>query len=105
MEGDFIKMKYRTLYERKFENHTGFFIGMEAMDNGIVLSFEDVPMTVLHHVADELISDGFCNEAEVADGKIMMIEAELLFCSEDELKDIVREVMKENNYELIFNDR
>lgn len=95
-------MKYKRLYERKFEKRTGFFMGIEVGDYAMCLLFEGIPMTMLHVVADELINDGFCNKAEVSEDKIEMIEWEMLFCSEEELKDIISEVLKEHNYELVL---
>lgn len=95
-------VKYKRQYERKFDKHTGFLCGRGFDDLDLYLLFEEIPMTVLRTVADELVNDGFCNKAEVSDGKITMIEWEMMFCSDKFLIDVIREVLKESNYELIL---
>ena len=95
-------VKRKRKYERRLDRHIGFFCGIqvEGLDTSLLL--EEIPTDVLRTVADELTNDGFCVKAEVSDGKITMTEWEMLFCSENELIDIINEILKENNYELIL---
>lgn len=95
-------VKQKREHERKFGRHTGFFCGIQAEGTDMSLLFDEIQIDVLRTVADELTNEGFCVKAEVADGKITMMEWEMLFCNESGLIGIIDEILKENNYELIL---
>lgn len=93
-------VKYKQLFERKFETRAAVITGFTADEYCATLEFTDVPKTVLQQVADELRNAGYCQGTDVNHDRIELIEPDKMMCELDGLKRFVREALGELNYEL-----
>ena len=95
-------VKYKQLFERKFETRAAVITGFAVDEYCATLGFTNVPKTVLLQVADELMNSGYCQGTDVDHDRIELIEPDLMMCELDGLKRFVREALGDVNYELIL---
>lgn len=95
-------VKYKKQLNKRFEKSVCILKSMEESNQGMLLSFDYLPLSALRTLGEELKNCRFCEDVEVRANSVEMIETDCLFFSEDELKEVMREVLEEIGFDLRF---
>ena len=66
----------------------------------MLLSFTEVPLSVLRELAHELEYCGYCDSASAEEGRVEMCGMDIMMCCTASMEETVREILEERNYEL-----
>lgn len=94
-------VKYKGLRDRKFEKKDCRFTGIGFRDTSVVLGFNGIPKNELERVSDELRNMGISEEVLFDTDEISLVRPDFFYVDEKEIRNILSEILKENNYELI----
>ena len=96
--------KHHNQYRQRFIPHHRI-CRMRMDADRIEVQTEDCSPALLRKVADSLESEALCAFTIVEDGTIYLMQPDYgLFMTEDELREIVKEMFSEHNYEITFKE-
>ena len=96
--------KHHNQYKQRLNPHHRI-CSMRMDTDRIEVQTEGCSPALLRKVADSLESEALCAYTVIEDGAIYLMQPDYgLFMAEDELREIVKEMFSEHNYEITFKD-